>query len=316
MLVYLKPFSLFPNLHSDTIFGALIYSINILYPDKTDSIIEEFNSEEPPFIISSTFPFAYDGDKKIKFYPKIIMDEKNSNNEKVNMSDMKEFKKINFLQDEIFFKLLKGEIKYSDIIENFNQYYRVKDLLLIKKSDFKFNYNNTVIPNNFINRLNNQSEEIFYNEGKEFNNLGLFFLIEFNNKEYEPIIRSSLKFLKDRGFGKDISSGKGQFDYEIIDYSINDEELKSGDYFVTLSRFIPTNTDLSHINEYSNYELSSKRGRSSNGEIRKQVSFFKEGSIFPDYQKFYGQIIDSGEKNPSLEYGLAFPIPLNKGGGY
>ena len=40
MLVYLKPFSLFPNLHSDTIFGALIYSINILYPDKTDSIIE------------------------------------------------------------------------------------------------------------------------------------------------------------------------------------------------------------------------------------------------------------------------------------
>ena len=125
-----------------------------------------------------------------------------------------------------------------------------------------------------------------------------------------------MKFLKDRGFGKDISSGKGQFDYEIIDYSINDEELKSGDYFVTLSRFIPTNTDLSHINEYSNYELSSKRGRSSNGEIRKQVSFFKEGSIFPDYQKFYGQIIDSGEKNPSLEYGLAFPIPLNKGGGY
>lgn len=36
MLVYIKPLSMFPKLHSDTLFGALTSAINELFPDKID----------------------------------------------------------------------------------------------------------------------------------------------------------------------------------------------------------------------------------------------------------------------------------------
>ena len=81
--------------------------------------------------------------------------------------------------------------------------------------------------------------------------------------------------------------------------------------FVTLSRFIPTSEDLKRVNDYSFYEIDSKRGRDKTGEIRKQIRFFKEGSIFPNYQKNYGNIFKSGKVNPAIEYGYAFPIRFN-----
>ena len=143
-------------------------------------------------------------------------------------------------------------------------------------------------------------------------NMGLFFFVEFYNQEYEPVLKGAIKFLKDRGFGRDISTGKGQFVYEIEDVNLNDlTGNNNGGNFITLSRFIPTNEDLKRINEYSSYEIDSKRGRSASGEIRKEVKFFKEGSTFPDYQKFYGKIVDSGKINPAVEYGFAFPLKYN-----
>ena len=72
MLVYIKPLSTFPKLHSDTLFGAITYAISELYPDKVDEMIKEFESGMPPFLLSSTFPVIYVNDSKIKFYPKII----------------------------------------------------------------------------------------------------------------------------------------------------------------------------------------------------------------------------------------------------
>ena len=86
-------------------------------------------------------------------------------------------------------------------------------------------------------------------------------------------------------------------------------EHKEGlNYFITLSRFIPNEDDLSKINEYSSYEIGSKRGKSPAGEIRKQIRFFKEGSVFPNYNKYYGKIVESGKDSPAIEYGFAFPV--------
>ena len=46
----------------------------------------------------------------------------------------------------------------------------------------------------------------------------------------------------------------------------------------------------------------------SSNEIRKQIRFFKEGSVFPDYKKYYGRNVSSGKVNPAIEYGFAFPL--------
>lgn len=310
MLIYLKPLSIFPELHSDTLFGAITYAISQLYPEKIDEMVESFENE-PPFIISSTFPFIFKKDfkdgKKIKFYPKIIFPNKSKDfDEKFHPKDFKEYKKVKFIEESLFFDLLKGKLNENDILRNYSHYKYTKGLFMRQSYGIDFNFGENIIPNNNVNRKTNETEGIFYTSGNEFKNMGLFFLVEFANDEYKPIIKAAMKFLKDRGFGRDISTGKGHFDYFIDeDYSINQYD---GNYFVTLSRFIPNSDDLAHINEFASYEIDSKRGKSSSNEIRKQIRFFKEGSVFPDYKKYYGRIVQSGKVNPAIEYGFAFPL--------
>ena len=309
MLIYLEPLSLFPELHSDTIFGALTYAIKELYgEEKVKEMLIDFE-EEPPFILSSTFPYLFKDDIKIRFFPKVILNLADGIEKSIN--DLKEYKKVDFLEEEIFFKLVNGEITEGEIISNISNYHKVKNLLMKEDYEIDIGFSENIIPNNSINRLNSETK-IFYTSGKEFKNLGLFFIIEFNDENYKPIVKSAIKFLKDRGFGKDISVGKGHFDFTIDeDYSINDflKNQDDMDYFITLSRYIPSCDEIEEINESSSYEIGSKRGMSSSGEIRNQVRFFKEGSIFPIYKDYYGTIVSSGsDSNPAVEFGFAFPL--------
>lgn len=308
MLVYIKPLSTFPKLHSDTLFGALISAISELYPDKVDNIINEFSEGKPPFLISSTFPVIFDDENNIKFYPKLILGSDLSG---IESKFIKDYKKVDYVDEKIFNALINGELSEKEILENYEKYYRYSNLLMSEKIDADIGFGKNILPNNQVNRLTNETK-IFYTQGDSYNNLGLFFLVKIFNDEFKDIVKSAIRFLKDRGFGRDISTGKGHFDYVIDDvdnvYNIDDED---GNMFVTLSRFIPSDEDLKRINEYSFYEIDSKRGKDKTGEIRKQVRFFKEGSIFPIYQKNYGKILKSGKDNPAVEYGFAYLIRFN-----
>ena len=117
MLVYIKPLSLFPKLHSDTLFGAILYSISELYPDKVDELLDSFRNGEPPFVLTSTFPFIYSQDEKVRFYPKLILNNKKSNEIK-NRDVLKEFKKIEYFEEEIFFKLINAEISENPLVSD------------------------------------------------------------------------------------------------------------------------------------------------------------------------------------------------------
>ena len=183
MLIYLKPLSIFPELHSDTLFGAITYAISQLYPEKVDEMVKSFE-DEPPFIISSTFPFIFKEDfengKKIKFYPKIIFPQKSKDlEEKYHPKDFKEYKKVKFIEENLFFDLLKGRLSESDILRNYNQYTFIKGLLMRESYNIDVNFGENIIPNNSVNRITNETEGIFYTSGNEFKNMGLFFLVEF-----------------------------------------------------------------------------------------------------------------------------------------
>ncbi len=61
--------------------------------------------------------------KKIKFYPKIIFPQKSKDlEEKYHPKDFKEYKKVKFIEENLFFDLLKGRLSESDILRNYNQY--------------------------------------------------------------------------------------------------------------------------------------------------------------------------------------------------
>ena len=299
MMVYLKPHSSFPPLHSDTIFGSIIYSISQLYPEETlESIVSDFKNInlDPPFLVSSAFPYIQ-GTERIRLFPKIIEEPVRANPEKVKI-----FKKVDFIEEYIFLKWTSGDLNEKKIIDNLDDYYLHENMLFMEKPEVQFNRGQILVPKNSINRLTNASESIFYAPGDNYHNMGLFFLIKINNREYQEYIEAAICFLSDRGFGRDISTGNGHFKFEIEDIDI--EEI-GGDRFVVLSRYIPQNEELKNLSENSWFEIGSKRGRSSNGEIRKQIRFFNEGSTFKNLnQKFYGKIVESGYK--ALEYGLAY----------
>lgn len=307
MLVYIKPLSTFPKLHSDTLFGAITSAVSELYPDLVDEMINEFDAGRPPFLISSTFPIIFNNDEKIKCFPKIIMDSDLSG---IDSKIIKDYKKVDYIEEKIFYALINGEISEKELLENYNNYNRFSNLLLSQKIDVDIGFGENILPNNSVNRLIHKTN-IFYTNGDSYKNIGLFFAVRIFDEKYNLIIPSVMKFLKDRGFGRDISTGKGHFDYEI-DENTTFEETSNHNMFVSLSRYIPIDEDLNKINEYSYYEIDSKRGRDKSGEIRKQVRFFKEGSIFPNYQMTYGGIVKSGDVNPAVEYGYAFPIRFSR----
>lgn len=311
MLVYIKPKSVFPELHSDTLFGAMVVAMKDLFPSNFEDMLDKFKSNNPPFIVSSTFPFLENDGKKVRFYPKVVFDDKNIG--AVNRDVFKKFKKIEFLQEDIFFKILKGDLSSADILNNYDNYNNIGNLLMNEDLEIKKYSNTIIIPNNSVNRLDN-STNIFYSEGKNYKKgCGVFFFIKIFDKDYEPIIESIFRLLKDRGFGRDISVGKGQFDYEIIKEDLDDFiNIEKSNKFITLSRFIPTDKNLENINATSSlYELGFKRSISRSFDLRSQVRFFKEGSSFMmGDDDFYGHVVPVGDN--AIEYGYAFPLKYFK----
>ena len=130
MLVYIKPLSTFPKLHSDTLFGAFTSAVNELYPDKVDAMINKFEDGLPPFILSSAFPVIFDGDEKIRFYPKIILD---SDLKDIDSKIIKDYKKVDYIEEGLFFDLIQSKITEREILENYNHYNRFSNLLYKKE---------------------------------------------------------------------------------------------------------------------------------------------------------------------------------------
>ncbi len=307
MLVYIKPKSAFPDLHSDTIFGALIYAMDQLDIDII-TLLGQFK-KSPPFLVSSAFPFAELDDIKVRFFPKPIMEPK-----KTDFDLAKKFKKVAYIEENIFKSWISGETDEKEIIEKIRhkEYDIIADKFLVSKDfDMDFKINSISLPRNTINRITQASENIFYTPLNNYDGAGLFFGIRFYDKNYKSDVEAAVKFLKDRGFGGDVSVGKGQFDFEIVDENISNNP---GDLFVTLSRYIPTNEELTvFVKEQMWYEIDSKRGRSPGGKVRKQVRFFVEGSVFPDTgNEFYGRLVPSADD--SVEYGYAYKIGMTEHG--
>jgi len=306
MFVYINPKSVFPPLHSDTIFGSILYALNQLYPDEFNSLLLEFKNQDDivPFLVSSAFPFINTDVEKIQLFPLPI--EKPVNTD-LDLDSAKKFKKISYIEESIFRSWISGKVSEKEIVDNMDDYKIIGEEFLFERDpDINFQMNSAIIPRNTINRVTNASENIFYSSGVNFSNVGLFFMVRFYYEEYKDLVINALKFLKDRGFGGDISVGKGHFDFEIDEKEILKEE---GDRFTTLSRYIPTLSEVQAFKNNSWFEIGSKRGRSSRGSFRRQVRFFKEGSTFPDLKKeVYGRLVET-EKD-AVEYGFAYNVGL------
>lgn len=310
MIIYIQPKSLFQPLSSDTLYGAICSALSSLYEDFDEML--QLMKQSPPFLISSAFPFV--GTKDIAhFLPKPI-DRPQKLENLMDMEGMKKLKKVKYIHESIFNKWINGEVNEAYLARNITNYRIEDELIHPKELKLNFNIESLDIPRNSINRQS-QLSDIFYSSGNYYKNVGFFFLVRFMNKEnekkYHDVLLGAVKFLRDRGFGGDVSAGKGHF--ELIDFTDKEilQQPENGNRFISLSSYHPAQDEINAYKEKKGllYDIFTKRGRGSDGRNRKQVRFFTEGSTFPELNKeIYGEAIPVEKE--AVEFGYAYNVRM------
>ncbi|AZR72424.1 type III-A CRISPR-associated RAMP protein Csm4 [Anoxybacter fermentans] len=330
---------------SDSLFSAIINNYALLYPEKTEQIIDKFRKRE--YLISSCYLGIdfWNGEKKkktiyflIKPFWRIGRDRNEENDDDLRKRKM--IKKLKYLSLNVYNDLLnawneeKGFFEYDlsaqfiignkfcisnqevdDLNLTFEEKRKLADLNFIKEYS---------TPKVAVNRITNKSEAFYYENNIElsYKKIGDYTLKPFfyflanqafvENKE----IRASLNLLCDEGLGGRRSMGIGQFQncvYEDITGVLSHE----GNKYISLSIVFPKKEEVDNVLSYNlvkrNGYIFSNGGRAFR---KKDVRVMQEGSIFNC--KVEGQFLDlkpEGFKLPHKVYLNGNSFLIGFGGG-
>ncbi len=137
----------------------------------------------------------------------------------------------------------------------------------------------------------NSKGSIHYNNG--FSGDDKWFLILYDNKSIkEQQILSAIRYLRDVGISGRQSTGKGLFNFEILQHdellkNLNFDFNREGYYYLS-SAFIPENESIKNIDfKRSYYSIDVFSGRNLDGKILGIYRYFNSGSLL--YLKDYVQ---------------------------
>jgi len=342
--VYLKPKgSYLGEISSDTLFGALCWAIYVLYgEDKLEEMLLAFHTA-PKFLLSSPFPYIWNSITTVRFFPKpklpapssqILKELAKREAKTENVKDIKfkkkylevmetfeEIKNISFVSEQIFKKIVEGELNLMDIFEHRKATgYRDEDIESLGNAFITHRERKEVDPKgelltspfmresdiqrNQIDRLTCTtvegllffSTQVFFLKRENGIKSGLWFLLKTDDFEFlEPLLR----YIADTGIGGDRSVGRGHFDISW-DEDTALPEPKEPNCFINLSRYLPRSGEIDITKIPLSYTLRNVRGkhesrflsRPRQPHFKKMVRVFEEGSIFPLIEKkaFYGRL--------------------------
>lgn len=307
---------------SDTIFGHICWAIRFLYlngENKLREFLETYDRKIlPPLLVSNGFPSGY--------LPKPVIPPINqreldasfgSENRIANSFKIKTLKKLAIIPKGDFDKLQLEEMTSSKLFKIMSESYEtiMKDLT---------HEQSMVVQHNTINRIEGKVKRGLYSQEETFYSpdAGKFEIYlktyYFTKKELAKIFT----YIREAGFGKDKSTGKGYFDFEIND-GIGLPEQKSPNAFITLSSFIPKEDDpvegyYHTLLKYGKLGGLYAKGVSEvNGNpFKKPLIMFSAGSVFydKDYRKgkTYGLLLKDVHQNKDIRhYAYAFPVGIN-----
>ena len=296
-------------IHSDTLFGAIVDCWFNLYPE--DESIIFGNSESPPFLVSSAFPYF----GECEFFPKPY-------SSKVETDEIKALRKVQFIEKSVFFKILSGEVFRFE-----SQHTTGGGNFWIDNSSDSIFPRLWVVeetPRVVIDRYTGSTNHYFVSELYFEEKAGLFFLVKFKDRNLIEKFETALRFLGDQGLGLDRSSGKGLFNIEKTT-GFEYPKPEKTNRFLTLSLYHPSRKEIeTFLLENASYDMVYRGGWiTSNGRgtpYRRQVlTMFAEGSVFSgDPDKLYGDmptVISSTFKPQDMDhkvyrYGCAFPLGI------
>lgn len=309
-------------LQSDTIFGHICWAIRFLKWEKENRLgefINLYDESNPPLLVSNGFPKGY---LPKPILPPVTQEEIDTivGKEKriENSFKIKTIKKLDIIPKETFRELQKEEVitpekLFSTLINKFDD---------IEK--FKSKSQVAVVQHNTINRMGRKTEGGLYSQEETFFDVGgskYEIYLKTNYFSYKELDRI-FSYISEEGFGKDKSTGKGYFAFEIIEG--NDlPEANKPNAFMTLSSYIPSENDpvegyYSILHKFGKLGGLYAKGVSEVGgnPFKAPLIMFTAGSTFRDesYQngKVYGSLLKKVHHNESIRhYAYAYPLGIN-----
>lgn len=283
---------------SDRLFSALINKIALIYPEKIESIIDNFKDGK---IKISSLNYGLDFSKNnqdvktIYFLPKPLALGQ-------DLQNKKEWKKVKYLSLEVFQEVLNSWDKKE---ERFTvqkvDYQEIGDSFIVKNSELAaleiaqkedltrqifVKLNNR--PRLKINRFTANAEQYFYQQYLEINKekIGAYEIKPFFYFLYQGNLddkmKAALRLLADEGLGGERSKGLGLLsDIKFIQEDLLKSENEEYNYYLNLSTVLPQKEETSQLKLYNLdkrdgyiYDLGGTFLR------KKTIRIITEGSIF------------------------------------
>ena len=312
--VYLKPLSTYRTaLHSDTLFGCVCWAIREVFSEaRLEGLLNRFASGDPPFQLSSAFPFGSMSGGRTHFYPRpmLVPAELEIPKGMDEAEQQKKFRKVKWITEETLGKFASGAWNEAD-------YYTSGAWEADGPNEMTVE-----VQHNTIDRLSGgttPSGNLYSLTEYAISNGGLFFLIDGE----ADVVEGAFGFLEHFGIGGDRSLGKGRFEIEVIDADLP-AAPEEADRFMTLSLYAPRESEMDTVrSDGAWYNLMVRKGKVGGpflqvGDFwKKSLTMFAEGSTFPlTEQKTFGHNpivkgIADGLSFDVQHYGYAFQIPMN-----
>ena len=322
---------------ADTLFAALLSSWVFLGKDSNlwadqfpRTIDKEFTPTDPPFLLTSAFPYFADG---VLLFPKPNHPDLA---EQVPEEKRKDWKKLAFVSERCLIKLRKGTPPASLLEEG--KLVQGKSALVLADEhqgladDFKI-WEERQIPRVALDRVSSASNlyqvgRVDFTEG-----CGLWFGVIWLDPErpcgdlsFKQAFELALEALSHSGLGGERTYGYGIFKHELLD-ELNWPDPSPGSPALLLSRYLPRPDELPDVlRNAKGYTLEEVRGwaYSPHGQYRRRaVTMVAEGSVLTPTGTVMGHVRDVGpihveKKEPLLphpvwRYGLAALWPLGGG---
>lgn len=325
--------------HADTVFSALCSVWRELYGTQSlEELLSGFLSD-PPFLLSSAFPYAAGQDGVIRFYPRPFGTVPG-----LGPDDYDHFKRLKGVQfvSETIFRLwveadhrLAGELPENKSAANLLHGGKVwftraeadglREAAPVDAGGQPHLWKKGEVPRVTVDRLSSSSA--VYQAGRVTYAPGGGLWIGFVPSDAPLVaqVEEVLAALGDAGLGGERSAGHGQFDMA------GSEDLVWPDpngYSVSLSPFWPANQEQASLlsGEGSAYSLLLRRGwigsPEGSGLRRKAVRMLAEGSVLDGlYDGLLGGLADvtpdvfdtRPSAHPVYRYGYALPVGMKRG---
>ena len=310
--------------HSDTLFSCLINSYAELHsgdPSAAKKLLTRFCEGEPPFRISSAFPFQMRTEFAATYYlPKPLVDPPLFYDSTDGQWAKREYGKLVQETQLVPIDTFKNWLEGGDAGPN--QVVELRQLMELEKQDIGSLCAHEIRPQHARDRLTDATT-IYHTGLIHFHGRsGLYFLVELNDIDlldwaaFEAVLRQAGR----NGLGGRRSLGNGVF--EVTDETISDLDnrwkelfdLQEQNGFINLSLYLPETFDT--LNPVA-YQLVPRRGWCYSSVTptqmkRKTVTMFGEGSVFRNKPKggLADVTPDDFTAHKLYRYGIPISLPI------